>query len=199
MHRVISGGLFVLAFSAGAYSQDVNPSLKASCEREFQERVQAGLRKPSDMDKFMAACYERAKAASKAKQRAQPKVVESTGRPNGQEIMQCVDKWFHRRLQVGPSVLVCDEFVQLENVEVADKREQAGQTDLIVDINLRALQEFGGQSLVATTCTSTGWNGEIPVGARITIKKVLSFQVFSSQSICLNQTLEPIAGGNWSQ
>lgn len=98
--------------------------------------------------------------------------------PNDMDAYNCARPLFMQRLQMGPALLSCSDSVQVSGARVIDRKENGGNTDVIAEIYLTAISGMAGQSMAADLCTGSNWNGNIPANARITIVKVLTFQVF---------------------
>jgi len=112
------------------------------------------------------------------------------GHPNDQDVLQCVAPMFGQRIEIGPAVGECSSYVRLESARAVDRKNNGATTDVIAEINLRVIQNIGG--MLGQMCTGTNWPRQVPAGGLITLTKVLSFQVFSTQSICLTRGLQPL-------
>jgi hypothetical protein len=126
-----------------------------------------------------------------------PRAVSSNQpHPNDLDASQCVQPLFNKSIEMGPAVMQCANFARFESARIVDRKVNGSNTDVIAEITLRAVQGIGAQSMAASMCTGLTWKNDLQAGERIVLKKVLTFQVFPSQAICLTQGLNPLVGGN---
>lgn len=102
----------------------------------------------------------------------------------------------------------CAPWVSIEDVRINDKSVVNSAATVIVEIDLKVLKSFDGESVIASNCTGTYWDmdpGKVHtlqtafgssffVGQELGVRKVLEFQKFDSGWRCLMPSLQPLAG-----
>jgi hypothetical protein len=91
----------------------------------------------------------------------------------------------------------CGTLVGLQSAQVVDRSSTGNVTDAIVEVKLRAMTDIPGDAMGAGQCTGTNWNNTIPPGRTIVLTKIVSFQMFSTQAVCLTKSMSPIMKGSF--
>ena len=127
---------------------------------------------------------------------AKPAAAAAVEIPTDQDALQCAVPLFAHRLQIGPSVLDCSEYVRVDGATILDRSNDiGGMINVLVEVHLRSLQEFASSSIVASTCTGTNWQEDIGSNQGIEITTILVFQKFSRQAVCQTHALGNIVKG----
>jgi hypothetical protein len=132
-----------------------------------------------------------------SKKPANPAEVANVQIPNDRDALQCAVPLFARRLQIGPTVLDCSQYVRVEGAKIIDRgAENGGTADMLTEVTLKSLDEFASTSIVASTCTGTTWQANIAANQHIVLTTILTFRIFSRQAICETQAIGKIIKGN---
>jgi hypothetical protein len=183
---------FLTAFSPTTYAETV---VAEQCEKNFALCLRTKVCESAEKRKYMVRCladgippnYVGAPPAA-----VQGRKNSSGPHPNQTDALQCVQKFFGGRVEMGPAVFSCNDFARLESARIVDTKNNGNNVDVIAEITLRAIQEIGGGSMAASMCTGTNWANNVPANGRMTLTKVLTFQVFSTQAVCLTNSLQPL-------
>lgn len=140
---------------------------------------------------FLKECAQR--HADTGVPKSTPKAAQGTNeRPTDQDAFECVRQFFGQSVQMGPAVLSCNDTARLESARIVDRKNNGPYVDVIAEITLRAAQPFGGGSMAASMCTGTNWKNDVAANERLVLTKVLTFQVFSTRSVCMTNSLQPL-------
>jgi hypothetical protein len=206
MRGIALGICFFPILWTTARAQEITPQMFEECNLKWkQHRAESGVAvEPSSVtSEFFANCYREKFGVRMPVPKSKiesPKIAvvpDSNGpHPNNVDATQCVATFINKSVSMGPVVLQCSNSVRFEGAKVIDTKPNGGNTDAIVEITLRVVTNLGGQSMAATMCTGSGWGGDLVPGQRLVMTKVMSFQVFPTQAICLTNSIEPIVRGN---
>jgi hypothetical protein len=92
----------------------------------------------------------------------------------------------------GPGTIEFGVYFAFISAKEVDRRKNGNTLEVLAEVRFRTKQKVGGSSITTRFCTGSGWDGEFARGTELVFKKMLTFDQWSSQSICPTKTLEPV-------